>query len=164
MEKKKYPPKTSKSIKTQKNSKPVTHTKSRTKGITVYIGNLRYTRDEMGVKFLFSPYGPVRFIDLITDKKSGQSKGYAFVKLINREDGLRAIKELNGKQVDGRTLKVSEAVENEETNNSYKSAQKKQAQKAHVDDVIEEFDVPKKKKAPKKKKGLGALKEFLDKK
>lgn len=164
MEKKKYPPKASKAKKAPRDPKTVKHTKSRTKGITVYIGNLRYTRDEMGVKFLFSPYGPVRFIDLITDKKSGQSKGYAFVKLINREDGLKAIKELNGKQVDGRTLKVSEAVENEETNNSYKAAQKKEVNKPHVDDVVEEYDVPKQKKAPKKKKGLGALKEYLDKK
>lgn len=90
-------------------------------GATVYIGNLNYDRDENGIKFLFSRYGKVKSIEIATD--SGKSKGYAFVKMFEKEEAELAVKELNGEVVDGRTLKVSIAKEREYDDTPVESTQ-----------------------------------------
>lgn len=81
---------------------------------TIYIGNLNYRRDESAVKKMFDHFGKVIFVNLIKDPKTKKRKGMGFVKMINSKDANRAIEYLNGRSVDGRTLKVSIAKEREE--------------------------------------------------
>jgi RNA recognition motif-containing protein len=78
---------------------------------TIYIGNLRFTKNETEIKKIFSKFGEVNFVRLILDPKTSHSKGFAFVQMPNKDEALNAIKILNGKLQDGRTLKVSIAVE-----------------------------------------------------
>lgn len=81
-------------------------------GATVYIGNLNYKKDEVGVRDLFRKFGKVRRVKLMRDEKTQLKKGFGFVQMPNKEDAAKAIKSLNGKQLDGRTLKVSVANNN----------------------------------------------------
>ncbi|MDH4467640.1 MAG: RNA-binding protein [Bacteriovoracaceae bacterium] len=75
----------------------------------VYISNLNYERKESAIKSLFLPYGDVKVVKLLKEGRDNKSKGVAFVEMFVRADALVAIKELNGRVVDDRTLKVSEA-------------------------------------------------------
>lgn len=81
-------------------------------GATVYIGNLNYQKDEIGVRNLFRKYGKVVRVKLARDPKTNLKKGYGFAQMPNKEDAEKAVKELNGKQLDGRSLKVSIAQDN----------------------------------------------------
>ena len=74
----------------------------------IYVGNLPFTVDEEGFKALFSGY-ETEEVTLIKDKFSGRSKGFGFVTISDDEAAKKAIEELNGKDVEGRELKVSEA-------------------------------------------------------
>lgn len=84
-------------------------------GVTIYIGNLRYKRDEEGIQKLFEKYGKVEYVDLVKDPKTKLSKGIAFVRMPVRKQALYAIDKLNGREIDGRTLKVSVALDRFET-------------------------------------------------
>lgn len=81
-------------------------------GATVYIGNLNYEKDELAVRDLFRKYGRVIRVKLVRDPKTNLKKGFGFAQMPNIKDATSAIKELNGKQLDGRTLKVSLASSN----------------------------------------------------
>lgn len=72
----------------------------------IYVGNLHYKSTEEGLKNLFSPFGEVNSVKIISDRETSRSRGFAFVDM---ENGQAAIDELNGKDFDGRTLKVNEA-------------------------------------------------------
>ena len=74
----------------------------------LYIGNLPFSVDDAGFKKLFESY-EVEEATLIIDKFSGRSKGFGFVTISDDEAAKKAIEEFNGKDVDGRELKVSEA-------------------------------------------------------
>ena len=74
----------------------------------LYIGNLPWSVDEAGLKELFASYEPSE-VNLISDKFSGRSKGFGFVTIENEENAQKAISEMNGKEMEGRELKVSEA-------------------------------------------------------
>ncbi len=74
----------------------------------LYIGNLPFSVDEEGFKKLFEGY-EVEEATLIQDKFSGRSKGFGFVTIADDEVAKKVIAEMNGKDVDGRELKVSEA-------------------------------------------------------
>ncbi len=74
----------------------------------LYIGNLPFSVDEEGFKKLFEGY-EVEEATLIKDKFSGRSKGFGFVTIADDEVAKKVITEMNGKDVDGRELKVSEA-------------------------------------------------------
>lgn len=74
----------------------------------LYVGNLPWTVDEEGLKKLFANF-ETEEITLIKDKYSGRSKGFGFVTISNDESAQKAITELNGKDVEGRELKVTEA-------------------------------------------------------
>ena len=78
---------------------------------TVYVGNLRYTDNEKDIMRMFDKFGKVNYIRLVIDRKTRKSKGIAFVQMPNLEDAKAAIKQLDGEQVSGRTLKVSIAIE-----------------------------------------------------
>jgi len=75
----------------------------------LYVGNLPWSVDEAGLKKLFESYNPTE-VSLIKDKFSGRSKGFGFVTISDDEVGKKAISEMNGKEVDGRELKVTEAI------------------------------------------------------
>ena len=74
----------------------------------IYVGNLPFSVDEEGFKALFSGY-ETEEATLIKDKFSGRSKGFGFVTIPDEEAAQKAIAEFNGKDVEGRELKVSEA-------------------------------------------------------
>lgn len=74
----------------------------------IYVGNLPFSVDEEALKKLFASYNPEE-VTLIIDKFSKRSKGFGFVTISNDEDAKKAIEELNGKDFEGRELKLSEA-------------------------------------------------------
>jgi RNA recognition motif-containing protein len=74
----------------------------------LYVGNLPFTATEDSVRALFSAHGTVEKVSLITDRDSGRPRGFGFVEMSNA-DASRAMQALNGKDFEGRTLKVSEA-------------------------------------------------------
>jgi cold-inducible RNA-binding protein len=75
----------------------------------LYVGNLSYSTTEAGLSDLFGELGEVVSVNLITDRMSGRSKGFAFVEMVEYDAAQEAISQLNGKEVDGRALKVAEA-------------------------------------------------------
>jgi len=75
----------------------------------VYVGNLSYSVDDEKLKELFAPFGEVSETIVIKDRYSGRSKGFGFVTFADEESAKKAVSELNGKEVDGRELKVNEA-------------------------------------------------------
>ena len=76
----------------------------------LYVGNLPFTATEESVRALFSPHGTVEKIALISDRDTGRPRGFGFVEMANA-DAANAAQSLNGKDFDGRALKVSEAQE-----------------------------------------------------
>ncbi|MFZ5801608.1 MAG: RNA recognition motif domain-containing protein [Candidatus Omnitrophota bacterium] len=74
----------------------------------LYVGNLSYNATEADIQGLFQKYGEIKSVSLITDKYSGQSKGFAFVEMAKPEDAEKALAE-NGNPFMGRNLTVSEA-------------------------------------------------------
>jgi len=77
--------------------------------INIYVGNLSFDASEGELKGLFETYGEVDSAKIIVDQFTGRSRGFAFVEMRNREEGLKAIQELDSKNVGGRSLKVNEA-------------------------------------------------------
>ena len=80
----------------------------------LYVGNLPWSVDDNKLKELFAPYGEISEAVVITDKFSKRSKGFGFVTFANEEDAKKAESEMNGKEVDGREIKVNEAKPREE--------------------------------------------------
>ena len=75
----------------------------------LYVGNLPYTVSESELVKLFSSFGRVEGVRIINDSASGRPKGYAFITMAEQSDADKAVRRLNGKDYQGRTLKVSEA-------------------------------------------------------
>lgn len=75
----------------------------------LYVGNLTYNTTEDDLRTLFSQYGSVDSVAVITDRDSGQSKGFGFVEFGNDTEAKSAISALSGQQYGGRALTVSEA-------------------------------------------------------
>ncbi len=75
----------------------------------LYVGNLPFTVQEQELKELFSKYGSVTNVQLISDRETGRSKGFGFVELSNEDEASNAIRELNGKDLGGRAVIVNEA-------------------------------------------------------
>ncbi len=75
----------------------------------MYIGNLPFNVSEEDVREMFSEFGVVDSVKLITDKFSGQSKGFGFVEMSNNSEADKAIKALNKSNVKGRDIKVNQA-------------------------------------------------------
>jgi cold-inducible RNA-binding protein len=75
----------------------------------LYVGNLSYSTGESDLRELFAAYGAVDSVAVITDRDSGRSKGFGFVEFGNDAEGQAAISGLNGKEVGGRALTVSQA-------------------------------------------------------
>src|SRR5215470_19227186 len=79
----------------------------------IYVGNLSYQTTEGDLSTLFEEVGQVDSVSVITDRDTGRSKGFALVEM-SSEDADKAIAQLNGKELDGRTLTVNEARPREE--------------------------------------------------
>ena len=77
--------------------------------IKIYVGNLSFDSSEDDLKGLFETYGPVDSAKIIMDQYSNRSRGFGFIEMQNREEGLKAIQALDSKDLGGRALKVNEA-------------------------------------------------------
>jgi RNA recognition motif-containing protein len=80
----------------------------------LYVGNLSFDTTENDLQDLFSQHGPVTEVNLITDRMSGRSRGFAFVTMGTPEAAQAAITALSGKDIQGRALTVNEARPREE--------------------------------------------------
>lgn len=78
-------------------------------GKKIYVGNLAFSVNTDSLTQLFSQYGAVEKVNIITDRDSGRSKGFAFVEMMNASDAQRSIDSLNGQQHEGRAMNISEA-------------------------------------------------------
>jgi len=77
--------------------------------MNIYVGNLPYSVTEDELQELFGEYGEVSNVNIITDKYTGQSKGFAFVEMTKQADAEEAIKNLNSSFLKERNLKVNQA-------------------------------------------------------
>ncbi len=77
--------------------------------MNIYVGNLSNDVTEEDLKKLFEASGQVESVNIIKDKFSGQSRGFAFVEIPNKNEALAALKEADGKELNGRAIKVNEA-------------------------------------------------------
>jgi cold-inducible RNA-binding protein len=75
----------------------------------IFVGNLSFGATEQSVRTLFEAHGAVDRVNIVTDRDSGQPRGFGFVEMSNDAEGDRAIAALNGKDLDGRALNVNEA-------------------------------------------------------
>lgn len=77
--------------------------------MNIYVGNLSNDVTEEDLKELFEASGQVESVNIIKDKYSGQSRGFAFVEMPTKSEALAALKEADGKELKGRAIKVNEA-------------------------------------------------------
>lgn len=82
--------------------------------MNIYVGNLSYSVTENDLKEAFSQFGQVSSVSLVTDKFSGQSKGFGFVEMPSNSEADAAIKGLNERDLKGRNIKVNQAKPREE--------------------------------------------------
>jgi RNA recognition motif-containing protein len=75
----------------------------------LYVGNLAYETTEEQLRELFAEAGNVGSVKIITDRQTGQPRGFAFVEMETKAEGQKAISMLNGRNVEGRPLAVNEA-------------------------------------------------------
>lgn len=75
----------------------------------IFVGNLSFSATEDSVRTMFEAYGSVDRVNLVTDRDSGQPRGFGFVEMSNGAEADRAIAELNGRELDGRALNINEA-------------------------------------------------------
>lgn len=74
--------------------------------MNIYVGNLPYTVRDEELRATFEPYGQVLSAEVIFDKRTRRSRGYGFVEMANEAEARRAISALNGKELNGRELRV----------------------------------------------------------
>jgi cold-inducible RNA-binding protein len=80
----------------------------------LFVGNLSFQSREEDIRSLFERFGVVERIDLMTDRETGRSRGFAFVQMTNDGEAANAIGALNGSELGGRSLTVNEARAREE--------------------------------------------------
>lgn len=73
----------------------------------LYVGNLSFDTSAQNLEQIFGEFGTVESTNLIEDRDTGRSRGFAFVEMSSEEEGNDAISKLNGKEIDGRELKVN---------------------------------------------------------
>lgn len=82
----------------------------------LYVGNLSFNTSTQDLENIFAAIGTVDSANIIEDRETGRSRGFAFVEMSSKEDGQNAISQLDGKEIDGRSLKVNEAKPRENNN------------------------------------------------
>jgi RNA recognition motif-containing protein len=78
-------------------------------GRKLYVGNLPYSTNEDELRELFSRAGGVDTVSVIRDNATGRARGFAFVEMVSDADAQKAVTDLNGTQLGGRTLAINEA-------------------------------------------------------
>ena len=89
--------------------------------MNIYVSNLSFDVQDQDLKDFFTPYGEVNSAKIINDKESGKSRGFGFVEMSDDAAAKKAIAELDGGDVQGRTLKVMEAKPKEPRSNNSRS-------------------------------------------
>jgi RNA recognition motif-containing protein len=77
----------------------------------LYVGNMSYSTTEMDLRDLFGEAGTVADVKVMLDRETGRPRGFAFVEMSSNTEAQAAIAQFNGREVDGRALKVNEAEE-----------------------------------------------------
>lgn len=77
--------------------------------MNIYVGNLSYDMMDDDLRSIFSEYGEVASVNIISDRDSGRPKGFGFVEMPNQEEAQKAIQDLNEKEIKGRNIRVNEA-------------------------------------------------------
>ena len=75
----------------------------------IFVGNLSFRTTEDEIRSLFQEHGTVERVSIVTDRDTGQPRGFGFVEMANDAEAQRAIAAINGKELSGRTLNVNEA-------------------------------------------------------
>jgi RNA recognition motif-containing protein len=75
----------------------------------IFVGNLDFAATESSIRTLFEAHGTVERVNLVTDRDTGRSRGFAFVEMTDSSEADRAIAALNGSELDGRALNINEA-------------------------------------------------------
>ncbi|MDH4199983.1 MAG: RNA-binding protein [Spirochaetia bacterium] len=75
----------------------------------IYVGNLDYGTTNESLKELFAPFGEVVSAKIIMDRDTNRSKGFGFVEMASKNEGIKAISKLDGQELNGRNIKVNEA-------------------------------------------------------
>jgi len=89
--------------------------------VKIYVGNLSYSTSSEDLRTLFEEFGAVETADVVMDRNTNRSRGFGFVEMSSSEEANAAISAVNGKDVDGRPLNVSEArPKRTESRNSYR--------------------------------------------
>lgn len=78
-------------------------------GMRLYVGNIPWTADEAALRERFATVGSVREVKIVTDRESGQPRGFAFVEMSTSAEADAAVAQLDGQDLGGRPMKVSEA-------------------------------------------------------
>lgn len=77
--------------------------------MTIYVGNINYSLGEAEIQKIFEVLGAVESVKIIRDKRTGRSKGFAFIEMLDKKEAMEAIKTLDGKELAGRNLRVLKA-------------------------------------------------------
>ncbi|MFK7734573.1 MAG: RNA recognition motif domain-containing protein [Pirellulaceae bacterium] len=80
----------------------------------IYVGNLSFRATEDDVRGAFSAHGEVSSVNIVTDRETGRSRGFAFIEMPNADDAASAIEGVNGQEIAGRGVTVNEARPREE--------------------------------------------------
>lgn len=87
-------------------------------GNKLYVGNLSFETSSTDLERIFTPHGAVESAEVISDRDTGRSKGFGFVQMGSSQEAQSAIDALDGKEQDGRTIKVNEAKPREQRPNT----------------------------------------------
>jgi RNA recognition motif-containing protein len=82
--------------------------RKRERSMDIYVGNIAYSASEEDLRAAFGEFGTVESVRIVTDRETGRSKGFGFVQM-GEEDGAKAVENLDGKDMQGRPLKVNKA-------------------------------------------------------
>jgi cold-inducible RNA-binding protein len=77
--------------------------------VNIFVGNLSYQTNQDELHSAFAQYGAVERVNIVTDRDTGQPRGFAFVEMTERRDAETAISQLNGAELNGRAMNVNEA-------------------------------------------------------
>ncbi|SRR5690606_14290230 len=86
----------------------------------IFVGSIPFKFKEKDLEALFTPYGEVVSVKIVIDKQTRQNKGFGFVEMKERKEGLKAVRELNGSEQLGRAILVSEAKKDKEGEPTHK--------------------------------------------
>ena len=86
----------------------------------LFVGNLPFSSTEDALRTVFSQFGEVQQVKIMTDRDTGKPRGFGFVEMTNDEDAAKAIAALNGKDFEGRALTVNEARPKPERSGGYR--------------------------------------------